>query len=356
MTSPKLAVILGAGASADVCPTPACVNNQDYRPPLVANLLTSKPFNALLNQHAEAAHILNAIRVEITTEGRGFEEALKARWNSADQHIRFNMRFVPLALRKFFFDVSQSYTFQPVNYQALVDKTVGLGIDTAFITVNYDTILERVLAGYRLAELDALAPLSPYRRGAPHFTFDSMDSYVSYPRWLLIKLHGSVDWGYRWSTEGDPRGLLFESDPPKGDADSIEVLPNPSELRDGRQAYYPALALPLPDKYGFVCPRAHQLALATFLAECHLFLFVGFSGKDHDLLDLLADTATSVLRFVIVSQGDVEEVKNRICSRVRAFAAVSAYSPTTLAFNDGFSHFVVRGLDNLVGESLALDR
>lgn len=355
MTSPKLAVVLGAGASADVCPSPVCVNNGDYQPPLVSNLLSSTPLNDLLNQHAQAAHILNAIRVEITAEGRGLEEALKTRRDSADPHVRVNMRFVPLLLQRFFYDVSNLYTFQPVNYQALVEKTVRLGIHTAFITVNYDTILERVLSGYRLPELDPLPRIGPVNRGAPHFTFDSSDSYVSYPRWLLIKLHGSVDWGYRWSTGGDPYYLPFQSEGPEPDPDSIEVVAHPSELRDGAQAYYPALALPLPDKYDFVCPTAHQLALTTFLADCHLFLFVGFSAKDHDLLDLLAATLTSVERFVIVSQGDVEEVKNRICSRVPAFAAVSAYEPTTIAFNEGFSNFVVRGLDRLVRDALARD-
>ena len=43
MASPKLAVILGAGASANVCPTPVCVKNEDDHPPLVSNLLTSPP-------------------------------------------------------------------------------------------------------------------------------------------------------------------------------------------------------------------------------------------------------------------------------------------------------------------------
>jgi len=348
MTAPKLAVILGAGASHDVCREPSCLGEPTWQPPLVSNLFASRPFNNLLNSHLEAATILNDLRVEMGSPDANFEVALRNRWESTDPHIRHLMRFVPIALQQFFNKVSQHYTLQPVNYSALVARTVGHGLHTAFITVNYDTILEKVLVHFRLQEDQiALKGISP--------EFDSMESYISYPRWLLVKLHGSANWGYRWKPPDDLLQLARKYEPPHPDRNAIEFVADPASFRDSSDAFYPALALPVAGKYGFVCPTAHEEELKSFLTHCRFFLFIGFSAKDQDLLDLLSTTVTQAERLVVVSGKDAEEVKQRLLS-VRRFAAIASFRPNTLTYSNGFGSFVADGLDELIDSVSASDR
>lgn len=346
---PRLAIILGAGASHDCVPKlrpgeqarlgdPShLIKQRDYQPPIVSSMFRNTAFNRFLNQHLEAADIFNDIRMEISEE-TSFEVALRRRWVSDNQHIRSKMRCVPRALQQFFWRVSIDYTNQPANYMALVSQTVGRGITTAFVTLNYDIILDMVLSRFR---------------SWPHDQSLTLKSYISLPDWLLVKLHGSVDWGYRLNvveslTDADFATQEFRD----RDRAEIQVLDNPQDLRIGSYAALPALALPIEGKYGFVCPPRHEAALVDYLQGCTNFLFVGFSARDQDLLDFLSANVSRVRRlWIVTGPEDQDDVKKNLHSIAPFRSNLAGILPehTYMSFTD----FVRRGLDTLATQVLS---
>jgi hypothetical protein len=288
-------------------------------------------FNRFLNQHLEAADIFNAIRMQISEE-TSFEVALRRRWESDNQYIRSKMRYVPKALQQFFWRVSISYTDQPANYIALVSETVGRGIKTAFVTLNYDTILDKVLSRFRSRPHDKSLPL---------------ESYISSPDWLLVKLHGSIAWGYQLDHEGQLTDADFATQEFRDrDRAKIQVLNDPQDLRIGSYAALPALALPIEGKYGFVCPPGHEAALVDYLQGCTNFLFVGFSARDRDLLDFLSANVSEVRRlWIVTGPEDQDDVKKNLRSIAPFRGTLAGILPehTYTSFTD----FVRRGLETL---------
>jgi len=350
---PRLAIILGAGASFDCVPDLRLVAQSDlgerrhlvkqpnYQPPIVSKMLGSEAFNEFLNDHLEAADIFNDIRMEVSKEV-SFEKALRSRWKSEIEHIRYKMRFVPIALQKFFYRASQAYTNQPANYMALVGQTVGRGITTAFVTVNYDTILDKVLCRFRPGPHDK--------------RLTTVGSYISEPDWLLVKLHGSVDWGYRLGgTEGSIEAVVATQELRSFAREEIEVLRSPEELHDGPTPFYPALALPVEGKYGFVCPPSHEAALVGYLQDCRNFLLIGFSARDSDLLDCLSANVPGEGHvrnlWIVTGPGDLEDVEKRLHS-VAPFKGNLAYIPPEHTYTS-FTDFVRRGLSDLTAHILS---
>jgi hypothetical protein len=325
---PKLAVILGAGASHDVCPEGDYrIRDRAWQPPLTDGILQAPGFIQALDEHVELQPLLSSIRADLAT-GMALEESLRRHRDSSDPRVRRQMRFFLPALQRFFYGVGATYTREPANYSVLIERTVCRGIHTAFVTVNYDTLLET-----SLARIESMG-------------FSTMESYVSSPDWLLAKLHGSAGWGYPWDSSSPPPDLrekLLSADPlPALGPSAITVLQY-GDLRTPQALSYPALALPADDKPGFVCPPQHVEALIQFLADCDNFLFIGFSGKDKDLLDLLAKHASDSATVGVVGKGDVPEVAARIQRGVPQFSTVYNYG-------EGFSVYLVHpaGIDALV--------
>ena len=337
---PRLAIILGAGASYDCVGDLGggelryLVKQEDSRPPIVSSMFRSKAFSQFLNGHREAADILNAIRAEIS-QGTPFEVALRSRCDSDNQYIRSKMRFVPRALQQFFWRVSVDYTDQPANYQRLAEQTVGRGITTAFVTLNYDTILDNVLFRYR-----------PWPQEPP-----AMGSYISSPDWLLIKLHGSVDWGYPLSARGGLTDTdLATQEFQERSREEVQLIDNPQDLRHGPWAALPALALPIDGKYGFVCPPSHEKILTDYLQECKNFLFVGFGARDRDLLDLLSGNVTTVRRlWVVTGPNDQSDVMTNLYSIAQFRGSLESFQHAYTSFTD----FVRHGLNTLATQVLS---
>ena len=331
---PKLAVILGAGASHDVCPDRGPIKDKKWTPPLVDTMFEGGALDEVLSQHPEAQALMSSVRTKLRAGGV-FEEILRSYSDDPNGHIQWQMAFVPIALHEFFFRVSNNYTSEAINYSHLVNSTVGQGIQTAYVTLNYDTLLEMSLARITGAG------------------FGNLDSYVSSPDWILVKLHGSVGWGYPWDTTeriGEPRAAALENEPPPALAESIEVgLPRLMWAHD--RLFYPALSLPVVGKYGFVCPPQHIDALRRFMIDCANFLFVGFSAKDRDLLDFLADTVqTFRCLHVVAGENDLEGVVERLAGAVPKLSnlrveQIRADGPIGFS-NFGFSRYLEQNIDH----------
>jgi hypothetical protein len=170
----KLIVVLGAGASYD-CASTNVNPDLSMRPPLVKDLFDTR-FQDILHEYPLAEQVAPDVRVALQGGAIALEAFLREELrDSPYPHLRSSYLALPLYLQHLFWQVGDSYALQPDNYDRLVMECLRLDRVT-FMTLNYDTILDR-----RLAIRDPLA---------------SFDDYVKPGRsWGLVKLHGSINWG-----------------------------------------------------------------------------------------------------------------------------------------------------------------
>lgn len=257
-------VILGAGASHDLMePSQERLNaNADYKPPLTEGIFSShQSFQQILDRYPDASALAETLRVK--PPDQQLESLLREFSESRLEHRRRQYKEVPLYLQELFGEISRHYTpgRQPTNYAHLVNELLARFERVAFVTLNYDLFLEQVL------QVPSL--------GGP---VTNLDWYVN-DRWLLVKLHGSVNWGRRILTYPEAhrstRALeaIGETELDGGLDREIIILPGTGyqERWINKVPYYPAMVVPLEGKQGFACPPGHVAALTEFLQSCRKF-------------------------------------------------------------------------------------
>ncbi len=282
---------------------------------------------------------MSVIRTDVRGDHLTLEQSLRKQGESSNRLITRQLSHIPLAFHHYFWEVSNNYTSEAINYSVLLNKTIGADIDTAFVTVNYDTLLEQSITKIMKEK------------------FIDLSSYYTNGNWLLIKLHGSVGWGVPWDSDpaiGSATSALETFGVPDIKANRIRIGINRDLQRsvEPQTYYYPAMVLPVEDKYGFLCPNEHIDAFRTFLLDCRNFLFVGFSAKDRDLLDFLKlnipqvapNNEPGVTNLGIVTGDDSEthSVLQRLSAVTVQFR--NPLYPTKL-YNKGFSDFLRRSID-----------
>ena len=327
MSRQKLAVILGAGASHDCCPlAKGAILDRAWQPPTVVNMFDSGAFDRVLLEHEEAYALFSPVRTRMVS-GWTLEQALKEQVESASENTRRLLAYVPIALNDFFHRVSKDFVAEAVNYTTLVSRTVIPQLTTAFVTVNYDTLLER--------------SLRRWTDKAIRFKED----YVNGDDWTLIKLHGSVGWAWPWHQNAEhrlARSAVRHYALPDRDMAAIQINIRENLLSE-RDIFYPALALPVPGKGDFICPPSHVEVMRQFLGDCQSFLFVGFSGRDTDVLDCLKASLRAGVLYsmaIVTAARDYQEVKERILAGVPQLQGALSIERGAA---DGFSDFLARG-------------
>ncbi len=329
----KLTVILGAGASHDLFSTPVTRVDNLYEPPLAAELFTYRePFARILDNYPRARALAATITARVR-QGESPETVLRMVRDSGEEHLVRQFRHVPLYLQELFLTISRQYTTEPVNYTHLMNSVLGSDFDkVAFVTLNYDLFLEKSLEG-----IDGSQP-------------KRIDQYAMVGRkWMLIKLHGSADWGRlvlntprgRESTNAFALELVDQLPLIENDLGDIEITGGSRWRND--KLMYPAITVPVEGKYEYACPPGHLQALKEFLAACGDFLIIGVSGQDEDLLDLLNENVKRCTHVMIVGHTGVEEVEARLVPRVEAFARLSRER-----YEGGFSNFMMGHLDQFL--------
>jgi len=361
LARPKLAVIVGAGASYDVCPDQGPILDPRWQPPIIATIFDSPAFDSVLARHPQADSIMSSIRTQMRSKRMTFEESLAYWMGKDDEAIKRKVLQVPIALHDYFLSVSEKYTREGINYSHLINCTVRDGVHTAFVTFNYDTLLEQSLTKESGGK------------------FIDVQSYVGSADYLLVKLHGSVGWGYPWiaregfqellhSISGNSAALpayrhLQHYDQSLPFVDRTQDVPLDARvlasfwslperhnsrircnadqsLMMGDILCYPALALPVPEKCEFICPPQHLEALAQFLADCENFLFIGFSARDDMFLNFLRKEVKAVRRFgVVTGEGEVMETVERL-DEVTGLIAASEVVLGKDVFDKGFSRYM----------------
>jgi hypothetical protein len=308
----RLVVLTGAGASYD-CASELVDKNELMRPPLVKDLF-AREFAEILGRYPLAQAAAADIRRAIAPESQNavpLERHLRERMrDSDDAHTKRRYRQIPLYLQDVLYTVGDTngggYTTEPDNYNALVNRALELD-DVLFLTLNYDTLLDD-----RLFIYDSL---------------DSLDAYVSNPKWALVKLHGSVNWG-RPIPFLKPEPALAEVDRAMGvglpidrfqiinrlidtprelltDEDiELRLQPRLDERRyDDPTVYYPAVSVPVGEQDELVCPLEHLNAAREFLhrEDALDLLVIGYSGLDREVLELLRASGKPLRRLLVAN-------------------------------------------------------
>ena len=322
----KLAVLLGAGASHDLIGAATATVIDDYRPPLTAEIFGCGPdftmresFQAILETYQGARRLAATIGISVKG-GQSLEAVLQGLQDSCDPNTKRHFWDIPRYLQHLFGAISDKYTTEPVNYTHLVHAVLTSELEqVAFVTTNYDLFLESALTSVTETK------------------FDSLATYVPNSKWMLVKLHGSVNWA-RAIRQRTMRGDVVLDYEFSGE---VEFLHHFSRIED-RQ--YPAVVVPVDGKYGFICPRGHVTAVKSVLASCDNFLIIGMSGKDQDLLDLLQECITTCTRLAVVGGEDASSVLQSFQKGVNKFIVGTPQTAPPVIFTDGFSRFLQSGM------------
>lgn len=325
-------VITGAGASYDLIPPHQInvVKDLHFKPPLTQSLFNMpSEFEPLLELYPQAYSAIGAFRYAIYRGQKSVETLLKELKDSEEETKISQFKQLPLYFQSLFTRISDGYCRMPVNYTTLITETLRKKVDAvAYVTLNYDLFLEKAL------------------KALTGFAFNGINQYIPENRkWMLIKLHGSANWGRKLKkilNPGEQIDALLDcidrSDLENDLESEIEV--NPFEWNQGGTSinkYYPALTVPVDNKYEFNCPQEHIEKLKSLLKICKKFLIIGVSGKDKDLLELLSQNVGEVNKVTIVGGETVDGDKTRFKEGVPQFNKPAV---GWVSYNKGFSEFI----------------
>jgi hypothetical protein len=292
MSTPVIALI-GAGASYA-----SGDHEEARRPPLTRQLFTTPIARDLLKTYSLARMAGVRIRRDMrSADTSAFEEALLRLRQSDDGHRRQMSLAVPLYLQALLMSYSKLLQAEAHRYEILVDELLSLDAHLLFVSLNYDTLLDNCLGGFR--------------------SLDTLEDYIDpRERWSLLKPHGSVNWFVQQDRPFDPTAPPEDLEVAHG-----PIQCNPARLlslermRDaavgdetGATRRYPAIALPEGAKDELVLPPEHLDHLRARLAKAQELdlLVLGYSAIDTEILDLIKSSAARVRRMTVVNAGPLE--------------------------------------------------
>lgn len=230
----------------------------------------------------------------------------------------------------------------------------------AFVSFNYDTILDSFLAN------------------AFRMDLSQMKNYIDYnnKHALLFKPHGSCNWG--WSFRDDrlagmngslPKYLYEQQFTPAniyyhllGDFNEMihenswgiekgcnakglgrytvnknlmEVIP-----QNTNKKYYPSLLLPYRDKDEFVMHYDHYHAMEWFMGDMEELYLIGWKGNEAVFNRMLKDQAPRLQKIVIVNPA--EKINNEVTTNLAKHLDLKKYKIEVI---DTFEEFVLKEMD-----------
>ncbi len=324
-------------------PTHSTHLNDSRKPPLVRDLFNDT-YRDILDRYPLAQAAAAGLRPASTgNQAIGLEDYLRDELRNSPSALRRAQYWaVPLYLQELLFECGWYYTSWPDNFDRLVTELDALE-RVVFVTLNYDTIFDRVLARY--------------------YQLDSLDSYAAHRRVALIKLHGSVNWGRHLNLTGIKSPMehgyqaichALAADPARlannitflGPAQSLTNL---TQFRAGEDGFFfPALAAPLGPTDQPVCDMDHLGALRyaldqrSFGPKLHL-LIIGYSCLDQTPLDLIKESGSSIVSTVVVNGNTRagEEALQRMQEHMPGVAPYPQLRPSDYVevFPGGFTEF-----------------
>lgn len=295
-----LLVILGAGASFDSvsdAPPGKAGRHEPFRPPLADQLFENRPlFVDAMRRFSRFMPLVPLLRkpgVIVEQElGRFLEEAKTSPERQKQlAAIRYYLEFALLECQTRWWDLHKGTT----NFASLLEEIEQWRFETrqkvCLVTFNYDTILEEAMSQIL------------------GINFTEIRNYVLDPNYILVKLHGSVNWGrmveeypspiHSWNQE---QMIEYSAGLPVGKG--YMVARNRPLLIEEGQLVVPAIAIPVQKKNEFVCPEEHVLALNEVLPEVTKIITIGWRATEAEFLTKLSSKLTRRPQLMVVSGDD----------------------------------------------------
>jgi hypothetical protein len=333
-----LLVILGAGASFDSYASRPASSGQyramDHRPPLADELFGDRHhFGAVMERYGKCLDI--ATRLRHLPEGVSIEKVLQDLQSEAGEYPERVQQLVSVRyyLQDILYHCSTNWWNScqgMLNHRQLLDdikRWHRKGSRVCFVTFNYDILID-------------------YAFASTGFPISNFKDYIS-QEFLLIKLHGSVNWG-RIVRTPLTRDLLDSPDKMARELISrfgeIQITKeyvmgtNPPPASNSDYGVVPALAIPVESKLEFECPEELVEALKSFIPHVTKVLIIGWRGTERPFLDLLKNgLRNSKAHFMIVNGSDwhSQDTANRLMKEL-------GISATVTALRDGFTEFIVQ--------------
>lgn len=332
-------VIFGAGASYDSDPRYPSPN-VGGRPPL-ANELFDDRFNSQISQHPACAPLMDELRncgdIERYLEDRAARSEKYPRIRTELLSLRYYLSAVVKQSTEAWYDQAGGVT----NYARLLHNLQDWSEDTetniAFVTFNYDTLLEKA----------AQASLQK--------NITNIRDYISEHNFKIYKLHGSVDWMRMVSG-------VENISPAQQPTPQFNILPHSTALEltthyektyspdvpplNSGIAYIPAIAVSTATKSTFECPETHLLDLKSTLPHITMIMIIGWRATESHFLKLWKDipkqsnTSTPEpmikhIHIVDASEMSANIVKNNVAT------GMDIHPPTAITTSTrGFTTFV----------------
>lgn len=331
-------IILGAGAAYD------CIDKSQYiehtykdndldkfQPPLANQIFDTTRFYNLIEQYKEIGELVSYINNKISSSNISFEECLtdiknnKAKTNPDRLKEIVTLRFY---LSDLFSTISDKYYKIVNNYNDLIGQIKDSGGDSLFINFNYDLILEKTMG----------------------FDFNNIDNYIT-GHMPIIKIHGACNWYYRRLVNGfETRSAfdfsilasqwLIENEASLKTNEIIIINENNSKNIQSDEydpikkvTYLPALAVPLNDKYNYVCPQNHIKYLEDTIKFVDRIIIIGWKAGDQFLVDFLNEKFKDKNIPIAIIGG--QRVKEEVLTNIKNLG-----NNIKIIDNLGFSHFM----------------
>ncbi len=331
-----LLVVLGAGASYDSAPARHPLDphyrNMPFRPPLAAELFSNRDsFVLVMDKYPQCRPIIPRLQrppADGSVE-RELQRLQAEASNDPERHQQLSA--VRYYLQQMMWECTSNWNNEVhgiTNQKTLVDDIRHWkkpGEKVCFVTFNYDMMLEDAFGGIGIQ-------------------FNELSSYISSKDFLLIKLHGSINWAREVRTYRpdiarlDRRSIAQALIRPTAD---IHISKNYTLIGEYPPAarnnlpLFPALAIPVETKLDFECPEEHVNALKEFLPQVSKILTVGWRGTELPFLELLEKDLRGELPILVVAGGKKDAVAS--IENMRKAGVRGQYDLT----DSGFTDFIV---------------
>jgi len=212
--------------------------------------------------------------------------------------IRFYLHFALWECQQLWKNVHRGIT----NYLTLLREIERWRYEhserVCLVTFNYDTMLEDALQQFQDSEIK------------------SLDCYVSLGPYMVIKLHGSINWGFDVDENPEgytPQRVIKEVGSLRITNSVRLVSAHPMVKQDGHLVF-PAISIPVENKDEFACPQRHVEALAAVMPKVTRVLTVGWRATEARFLSMLQNrlmglTGEAVLMIVSGDRKGAEETR-----------------------------------------------